>query len=92
MLERWFVVFPLNCIFTSLFLFSLYVQLFRDPMDSGLPGSSVHRTSQARILPFPSPGGLPNPGIEPKSPALADGFFTTELPGKLHSRLVSPQS
>ena len=31
-------------------------------------------------LPFPSPGVLPNPGIEPAfliSPALADGFFTT---------------
>ena len=31
-------------------------------------------------LPFPSPGDLPNPGIEPVSllsPALAGGFFTT---------------
>ena len=31
-------------------------------------------------LPFPSPGDLPDPGIEPtflKSPALACGFFTT---------------
>ena len=33
-------------------------------------------------LPFPSPGDLPNPGIRPASPALADRFFTTELPGK----------
>ena len=33
-------------------------------------------------LPFPSPGGLPHPGIEPLSPALAGGFFTTEQPGK----------
>ena len=33
-------------------------------------------------LPFPSPGDLPNPGIEPASPALASGFFTTEPPGK----------
>ena len=32
-------------------------------------------------LPFPSPGDLPDPGIEPISPALASGFFTTELPG-----------
>ena len=39
-------------------------------------------------LPFPSPGDLPNPGIEPPSPALAGGRFTTEPPGKppvLHS-------
>ena len=27
-------------------------------------------------LPFPSPGDLPNPGIELGSPALAGGFFT----------------
>ena len=33
-------------------------------------------------LPFPSPGDLPNPGIEPASPALAGGFFTTEPPRK----------
>ena len=33
-------------------------------------------------LPFPSPGDLPNPGIEPVSPALAGGFFTTEPPEK----------
>ena len=35
-------------------------------------------------LPFPSPGELPNPGIEPKflvSPALAGGFFTTSYLG-----------
>jgi len=36
-------------------------------------------------LPFPSPGDLPDPGIKPVSPALADGFFTTEMPGKLHN-------
>ena len=32
-------------------------------------------------LPFPFPGDLPNPGIEPTSPAMADRFFTTEPPG-----------
>ena len=38
-------------------------------------------------LPFPSPWDLPNPGIEPTSPALADGFFnlwaTWQAPGSL---------
>ena len=29
-------------------------------------------------LPFPSPGDLPDPGIEPVSPVLAGGFFITE--------------
>ena len=29
-------------------------------------------------MPFPSPGDLPGPGIEPSSFALAGRFFTTE--------------
>ena len=33
-------------------------------------------------LPFPSPGDLTDPGIEPASPALAGRFFPTEAPGK----------
>ena len=33
-------------------------------------------------LPFPSPGDLPDPGIQPTSPALAGGFLTTVPPGK----------
>ena len=40
-------------------------------------------------LPFPTPGDLPDPGIElesPASPALAGRFFTTELSGKPHGK------
>ena len=33
-------------------------------------------------LPFPSPGDLPNPGIEPGSPALQADSLLTELQGK----------
>ena len=36
-------------------------------------------------LPFPSPGSLPNPGVEPTSltsPALAGGFLTTRATGE----------
>ena len=29
-------------------------------------------------LPFPSPVDIPNQGMEPRSPALSSGFFTTE--------------
>ena len=52
-----------------------------------MPGSSVLGISQAGILelPFPSPGDLPDPGMEPTSlmfPALAGGFFTGEPPEK----------
>ena len=50
-----------------------------------LPGSSVHGNSQARILQWvaiSSPGKLPDPGIEPMSPALASGFLTARPPKK----------
>ena len=33
-------------------------------------------------LPFPPPGNLPDPGIEPVSPALAGMFSTTKASGK----------
>ena len=42
-------------------------------------------------LPFPPPGDLPDPGIEPESPALAGGFFTTEPPGKPHYLVTGDQ-
>ena len=35
-----------------------------------------------RGLPFPSPGDLPDPGIEPGSPALETVTLTSEPPGK----------
>ena len=37
---------------------------------------------------FPTPGDPPNPGIKLVSPALAEGFFTTEPPGKTRDRLI----
>ena len=50
-----------------------------DPTDCSPPGSSVHGILQARIctgLPCPSPGDLPDPGIEPASLALrADSWL-----------------
>ena len=33
-------------------------------------------------LPFPSPGDLPNPGTEPRSPALQADALPSEPPGK----------
>ena len=52
-------------------------------MDCSLPGSSVHwglsRQEYVNGLPSPSPGDLPNPGIEPvslRSLEWADRFFT----------------
>ena len=51
------------------------------PLSMGFP-----RQEYRSGLPFPAPGDLPDPGIEPtslKSPALADEFFTTVPLGKL---------
>ena len=49
-----------------------------DPMDYSPPGSSVHALFQARILDqVLTPGDLPDPGIEPTSPALVGGLFIT---------------
>ena len=59
-------------------------------MDCSLPGSSVHGTCPwdspwTRILewvPCPSSGDLPDPGIEPRSPALQADSLPSELPGE----------
>ena len=54
-------------------------------MDCSLPGFSVHGILQARVLewvPFPSPGHLPDPGMEPRSPALQADALPSETPGK----------
>ena len=57
-------------------------------MDCSPPGSSVHLIFQTRILgwllPFPTPGDLPNPGLEPESlasPAVAGGSLPLMQPG-----------
>ena len=51
-------------------------------IDSSLPGSSVHeffRQENWSGFPFPSRGDLPNPGMEPWSPALQVDSLSTEL-------------
>ena len=47
------------------------------PLSMGFP-----RKEYWSWLSFPSPRDLPDPGIEPESPTLAGGFFTTESPEK----------
>ena len=47
------------------------------PLSMGFP-----RQEYWNGLPFPSPGDLPDPGIESVSPALAGRFFTAEPLGK----------
>ena len=43
-------------------------------------------------LPFPSSGDLPNPGIEPGSPALEANTLTSEPPGKPEKLLTTHDS
>ena len=63
------------------------VRLLYNPMDSS-PQATLSmsmgfpRKEYQSGLPLPFIGDLPDPGIEPKSPALAGRFFTTEPPGK----------
>ena len=59
-----------------------------DPMDCSLSGYSTYGIFQAKYwsgLPFPSPGDLPHPGIEPRSPALQADALRSEPPGKLRT-------
>ena len=69
-------------------------------MDYSLPGSSIHGTFQARTpgwVAFPSPRDLPNPGIEPRSPALQADSLREALVKMRHVyvyrqwRIIQPQ-
>ena len=54
-------------------------------MDCSPPGFSVHGILQARILvasPWVTPGDLPHPGIEPRSPPMQADSLPAESPGK----------
>ena len=67
---------------------------FCDPMDSSLqapPSMGFSRQEYWSGLLFPSPGDLPNPGIELPSPALEGRFFTPEKLGKLKWAYYDPE-
>ena len=59
-----------------------HVQLFAPPGAISLQAPLSMQYSRPEYwsgLPFPTPGDLPDPGLEPmslKSPSLAGGFFT----------------
>ena len=61
------------------------VQLFATPWTVAYqapPSMGFPRQECWSGLPFPSSGDLPNPGIEPGSPALQAGSLPAELQGK----------
>ena len=47
------------------------------PLSTGFP-----RQGYWSGLPFPPPGNIPDPGTEPRTPALQEDSFTSELPRK----------
>ena len=64
------------CVLSRVRLFAtLWTEVHQAPLSMG-----VSRQEHWSGLPFPPPGDLHDPGIEPASPALAGEFFTTEPP------------
>ena len=64
------------------------VRLFATPWTvayQASPSMGFSRQEYWSGLPFPSPGDLPDPGIEPGSPALQADALTSEPPGKSHT-------
>ena len=60
------------------------VRLFATPWTvahQAPPSIEFSRQEYWSWLPFPSPGALPNPGIEPRSPALWADTLLSEPPG-----------
>ena len=61
------------------------VRLFATPWTvayQASPSMGFPRQEYWSGLPFPSPGDLPDPGIEPRSPTLEADTLTSEPPGK----------
>ena len=61
------------------------VQLFAIPWTvahQAPPSMGFSRQGYWSGLPFPSPGDLPDPGIEPSSPVMQADALTSEPPGK----------
>ena len=66
------------------------VRLFATPWTVAYQASlsmELSRQGYWSGLPFPSPGGLPDPGIEPRSPTLQADTLPSEPPGKPKSQL-----
>ena len=62
------------------------VRLFATPWTAACqapPSMGFSRQEYWSGLPFPSPGDLPNPGIESRSPTLQADALPSEPPGKL---------
>ena len=73
-------------------LFVSRIQLFATPwavVYQAPPSMGFSRQEYWSGLSFPSPGDLPNPGIEPRSPAVQAEALPSEPPGKSDIRYSS---
>ena len=64
-----------------------HVRLFATPWTvahQAPPSMAFSRQEYWSGLPFPSPGDLPDPGVEPRSPTLQIDALTSVPPGKPH--------
>ena len=67
------------------------VRLFATPWTvahQAPPSMGFSRKEYWSRLPFPSPGDLPNPGIEPRSLTLQADALTSEPPGKPKENII----
>ena len=75
-----------GCVHACVCVRAQFCQTLCDPMDctfQALPSMGFSRQEYWSGLPFPSPGDLPNPEIEPRSPALQADSLPTKPLGKL---------
>ena len=71
------------------------VRLFATPWTvahQAPPSMGFSRQEYCSGLPFPSPGDLPNPGIEPKSPTWQEDALSSEPPGNTEKGKAIPFS
>ena len=62
-----------------------HVRLFATPWTvahKAPPSMGFSQQEYWSVLPFPSPGDLPDPGIEPRSPTMQADTLTSEPSGK----------
>ena len=67
------------------------VRLFATPAHQASTSIGFSRQEYWSGLPFPSPGDVSDPGIEPRSPALQADALTSEPPGKHIKKAESPR-
>ena len=68
-----------------------HVQLSAAPWTVACQASlfmELSRQEYLSVLPCLPPGDLPDPGMEPASPALAGGFFTTNNSWEIHTPFI----